>query len=167
MGERIKRVIVTGLGTGYLPGAPGTWGSVAVCLVCLATIWGSAGRAVCVTGTMIALAALCTAACVALGRFTEQAFGRKDPSQCTIDEWAGQAVALIALPLGAATGERLLAVGAGLAAFRFFDILKPPPVRQLERLPRGWGVAADDLMAGLLANVVVQVAMRVVWPIGG
>ena len=67
-----------------------------------------------------------------------------------IDEVAGQAIALIAVPL-----DWKYAI-ASLILFRAFDIIKPPPVRQLERLPDGTGIMMDDVAAGILALIVVQ-----------
>jgi len=155
--------MVTGLGTGYLPVAPGTWGSAAACVVFLAAA-ALTGGGIVLSAVMLAVAVVASVACVAMGRQTEQAFGGKDPSQCTIDEWAGQAVALLLLPLPAGMAVwRGAAVVAAVAfvAFRIFDIVKPPPARALEKLPLGWGVLVDDLIAGLYANVVAQVALRV------
>jgi phosphatidylglycerophosphatase A len=159
-GEAIRKLIVTGLGTGYLPVAPGTWGSAAACAVFLAAAWGAAGRQAWVSGTMALLAVAATIGCAALGRFAESAFGRKDPSQCTLDEWAGQALALCLLPLEGGWRTWLIAAGVAFAAFRAFDILKPPPVHRAQRLPHGWGIVADDLLAGLYANVVAQLVLR-------
>lgn len=161
----LAKLIVTGLGAGYMPFAPGTWGSLAVCLIYLALAARTGGRQHCLTGTMLILVVLATVGCVALGRFMVAAFGRKDPSQCTLDEWAGQALALVMLPLGAWPWGWLLPVATAFLAFRFFDILKPTPCRRLERLPLGWGVVADDLMAGAYAAALVQVLFRVVMPI--
>ncbi|HUT02182.1 MAG TPA: phosphatidylglycerophosphatase A [Phycisphaerae bacterium] len=159
----LARLIVTGFGTGYLPVAPGTWGSAAVCGIFLAVAWVTRGRQHCVTGTMALLAVAATITCGRLGRFCESAFGRKDPRQCTLDEWAGQALALCFLPLGPTGRGWLAAAGVAFVAFRVFDIVKPPPVRQLERLPHGWGIVADDLAAGLYANLVAQLVLRFAW----
>jgi phosphatidylglycerophosphatase A len=71
--------------------------------------------------------------------------GIKDPQFVVIDEVAGQLVALIAVPL---TWKSFL---AGFILFRAFDIVKPPPVRQLEALPEGTGIVLDDVAAGLYA----------------
>jgi phosphatidylglycerophosphatase A len=161
------RWLVTGLGTGYLPGAPGTWGSLppAVLFGVLATVGASALP---LALGMAGLAVACTLACGALGRQAEAYFGRKDPRPVTLDEWAGQAAALVGIPtavpgLVPAAGA---AVAAGIAfvCFRAFDIFKPPPARQLEKLPHGWGVAADDLAAGLYANFIAQLVLR--WGLG-
>lgn len=158
-----RKAIVTGLGTGYLPIAPGTWGSAVVCLIFLAVAFGSGGRTVCTTGTMLVLAVATSVACVALGRFTETAFGRKDPGQCNIDEWAGQAIALVFLPLRSSLEDwqtYLVVVAGSFVAFRFFDIVKPPPARQIEKAPAGWGILLDDLVAGLYANILCQIVFR-------
>ena len=156
----MRRMIVTGLGTGYLPIAPGTWGSGAVCLICFGVLWLSNGNQVYTTGIMAGLAVLAAIGCVALGSFAEEAFARKDPRPCTIDEWAGQALALCALPFGTTWAEWLICLGIAFFAFRFFDVTKLAPARQAERLPHGWGILADDLVAGVYANLLTQVALR-------
>ena len=81
--------------------------------------------------------------------------GAKDPSFVVIDEVAGQAISLLAAP---AFGWKYAI--AAFILFRAFDIVKPPPVRQLERLPRGWGIMMDDVAAGILACVLLQIAAR-------
>lgn len=80
--------------------------------------------------------------------------GKKDPSEVVIDEVAGQAIALI----GAPAGWKWALVGFIL--FRAFDIVKPFPVRQLESLRGGWGVMMDDVMAGVFAALMLQMAVR-------
>jgi len=84
----------------------------------------------------------------------ERASGRKDPNHIVIDEVAGQLVTLIACPL---MWQPLL---AGFILFRGFDILKPPPVRMLERLPEGTGIVVDDLGAGIYAFIVLQLLLH-------
>jgi len=165
---KLGRAIVTGLGTGYLPGAPGTWGSaVAAGLLWLAAA-GFQWRALPVAICAAALAATAALLCGLLGGAAERHWGRPDPGAVTLDEWAGQAVALIGVPLAvpnlAPAAGAAVAVGIAFVAFRTFDIVKPPPVRQLERLPGGWGIAADDLAAGAYANLVAQVVLR--WRLG-
>jgi phosphatidylglycerophosphatase A len=89
-------------------------------------------------------------AATAVARFS----GKKDPQWVVIDETAGQLIALIGVPLA---WKSFL---AGLILFRFFDILKPPPVRQLERLPEGVGIVIDDVAAGLYALLVMHLLLR-------
>jgi phosphatidylglycerophosphatase A len=83
-----------------------------------------------------------------------RASGSKDPQFVVIDEVAGQLIALIAVPLAWKTFL------AGFILFRVFDILKPPPVRQLERLPEGTGIVLDDVAAGIYALIVMQLLLH-------
>lgn len=73
-----------------------------------------------------------------------------DPRQVVIDEGVGFLFAVAFLPPSAGT------VIAGVFVFRAFDIVKPPPARQLEALPGGWGIVADDVIAGLYSNAVIR-----------
>ena len=140
--------------------APGTWGSAAVAAIYLLVAWGSGSRQVCLTGTMAAIAVAFSVICLALGRFAEETFGRKDPSQVSADEWAGQAVALMLLPVGRGPADLWLAVGVAFVAFRVMDIIKPPPANGLQRLKGGLGILIDDLVAGVYANVLAQLVLR-------
>jgi phosphatidylglycerophosphatase A len=79
-----------------------------------------------------------------------------------LDEFAGQWIALIALPM--MNWQQAFAVcAAQFFLFRLFDILKPPPASWLERLPAGWGIVADDLAAGIYANIIGQLIFRWLW----
>ena len=101
--------------------------------------------------------AACVVAAVGVwisGLYQERA-GGKDPSEVVIDEAAGFLVTMAWVPVTAAT------VSAGFILFRLFDIFKPYPIRRIERLPGGWGVVADDLMAGLYALVCLRVLVAV------
>lgn len=159
MNRTLGKLLVTGLGTGYLPLMPGTWGSLAIAgaylLLCRATGGSMLWVSVAMGGVLVAS----SIACVGLGPFAERAFGRKDPSRCSVDEFAGQALAYLALPVGSLAMDWWIGAGVGLLYFRVFDVVKPPPARRLERLPHGWGVLADDLMAGLYANVAAQISL--------
>ena len=83
-----------------------------------------------------------------------RASAAKDPQFVVIDEVAGQLIALIAAPV---TWKSLL---AGFILFRGFDIIKPPPVRQLEHLPEGSGIVLDDVAAGLYALAIMQLLLH-------
>ncbi|HYM01104.1 MAG TPA: phosphatidylglycerophosphatase A [Blastocatellia bacterium] len=80
---------------------------------------------------------------------------QKDPSRAVIDEVSGQMISLT--PLLFASGW--IAILAGFVLFRLFDIWKPYPIRKLERLPNGWGVMMDDVLAGVYAAVLVWVGL--------
>ena len=166
-------MIVTALGTGYLPIAPGTWSSALVCTIFLGVYLLCGSCALCPDVFLIVLVVVSSIFCIVLGDFTERTYGRKDPSQCTIDEVAGQSVALLALPVGTTlpgglamgdtiphTASLIVAIGVSFLAFRAFDILKPPPARQLERVKSGTGVLLDDLVAGVYANAICQLLLR-------
>lgn len=96
--------------------------------------------------------------------YTEQALGQKDPSVVVIDELVGQWLTLLPLSLGFSHGfpgpclasANLILLGLGFCLFRLFDIWKPGPVHAAENwLPGGWGIMLDDVVAGLLALLVL------------
>ena len=93
-------------------------------------------------------------ACIIIGTFASAHYtdmtGRDDPSEVIIDEVAGQWSVLIYIPFG--TPNMLIWAATGFILFRFFDILKPPPVSTAEVLPGGFGIMADDIVAGALAG---------------
>jgi phosphatidylglycerophosphatase A len=127
---------------------PGTWGSVATALVWALIAWQipSSYR----TFVSILVSVLLIAIGIPAATAVARAAGKKDPQWVVIDEAAGQLIALIAVPLA---WKSFL---AGLILFRVFDIVKPPPVRQLERLPEGTGIVMDDVAAGLYALGIVH-----------
>ena len=97
--------------------------------------------------------------CVIFSPAVINAIGKNDPCEIVADEFAGQAVtflAIAALP----QGRFYIVAILGFILFRVFDILKPPPIRKLEKLPKGWGILADDLLAGLYAAVILQICVR-------
>jgi phosphatidylglycerophosphatase A len=83
-----------------------------------------------------------------------RATGLKDPQFVVIDEVAGQLITLIAVPI---SWKSLL---LGFILFRGFDIVKPPPVRQLEHLPEGIGIVLDDVGAGIYALAIMQIVLH-------
>ena len=137
--HRMSTMIATVGGVGQLP-APGTWGSfVGLCLGVLVldyftTLW----RGIILVGMFLLSVFVCTRA--------EQNLGRHDPSEIILDEvWA-----MVAIVVGLAEIARVpRLVFWSFVAFRFFDIVKPPPLRSLARLPAGWGIMADDAGAAV------------------
>jgi phosphatidylglycerophosphatase A len=106
------------------------------------------------TPVICALAILITLIGIPAATRVARSSGKKDPQFVVIDEVAGQLIALIAAPLAWKTFL------AGFILFRAFDIVKPPPVRQLERLPEGMGIVLDDVAAGLYAFVGMQLLLH-------
>ena len=154
----VRLALLTVLGLGYLKPAPGTWGSAAAIVIVLGVLAGGAGNAV-VNTVLLATIVVFSASCIVDGRWAEQHFGSKDPSRVVADETAGQSLALLFLPWSAgpdAWPRNLMLAGTAFVAFRFFDILKPPPIRQVQRAGGGWGILVDDLLAGVAALGVTQ-----------
>jgi phosphatidylglycerophosphatase A len=143
---RAALIIATALGAGYAPQAPGTFGSavgLVLWFVLPSVLWVQA----------VAIALVCVAG-VWSGTVAEQHFNRRDPGQVVVDEVAGMMVTLLLNPVSG--------IGWLVAAFLLFravDIFKPFPVNVLERLPGGAGIMADDVMAGVYANLALRVAV--------
>lgn len=158
----LKKILITGLGTGYLPVAPGTWGSAGAAIVYVLAVLLTGGAAWPVNLVLAGIVLVFSIICVALGGFAEQVFGKKDPGQATADEWAGQALTYILLPLPRPHDLLGLAIvaGTGFILFRVMDIVKPPPANQIQALPKGWGILLDDLVAGVYANIAAQLILR-------
>lgn len=134
---------------GHAPVAPGTFGSAAGLLL----FW--AVRASGSLAVELAVVLAVTAVGVAAATRAESVTGRHDPGLIVIDETAGMLVTLAAVPVG------LGGAAAGFLAFRLFDIVKPFPARRAERLPGGWGVMADDLVAGVYAQALLRLLLWV------
>ena len=142
--------IGTFFGAGLLKPGPGTYGSIAAVLLWYAAahILHPAPFALAVGPTIAAIFA--TLIGIPAATIVANESGREDPGHVVIDEVAGQLIALIALP---ADWQH---AALSLILFRLFDIFKPPPIRQLERLPAGTGIMLDDVAAGLFALAVAQ-----------
>lgn len=135
----------TFFGIGYIWPAPGTWASLVTTVILF-----FAAPHITQPAVWIAAAVLLYIAGVPAARRCAEHFQKEDPRHCVIDEVVGQIIALLLLPR--TIGFYL----AGFLLFRFFDILKPPPVRQSERLPHGFGIMSDDVLAGLYAFLVLR-----------
>ena len=130
---------------GHLRPAPGTSGS----LVAVISGYVIAGFG---TGWLLLASALVSVVGIIAADHYGQATGRKDPGEVIIDEVAGQWLALCAAP------HDMVWFFAGFILFRFFDILKPGPVRWAEKWPGGVGVMADDIIAGMLTALSLWLA---------
>jgi phosphatidylglycerophosphatase A len=144
--------LATFFGVGYLRPAPGTWGSLAGLLLWLAAAHGLHPSPMHLAlGTAVAAMFLLLAGIPASSLVAREA-ATDDPGFVVADEVVGQWVALIAA--GIRPWEWLLAV----LLFRIFDILKPPPARQFDRMHSGFGIMMDDVAAGMYAMAIVWLA---------
>lgn len=145
-------LLATFFGSGKLKPGPGTWGSLAAL-----GLWSAIAPfipAVWRTPAALFGAAVTLAVGIPAATRVERAMGKEDPSCVVIDEVSGQMLALVAAPLH---WKSLL---AAFILFRAFDILKPSPVRYLERIPGGAGIMLDDIGAGLYAFGVMQLLLH-------
>lgn len=160
---------ITVFGLGYMRPASGTWGSLPPVLIAgtlIAAGLGPIDHPILYHAVLAVNLLTFSAACILQGDHAEARFGEKDPGQVVADETAGQCLPLMALPAGAlSTGSHAaLTLLAAFLAFRFFDILKPPPANGLQRVPGGWGILLDDLVAGVYAMLAVQTLTRGLLP---
>jgi phosphatidylglycerophosphatase A len=139
--------IATALGIGYVPVAPGTFGSAAGLILWMVL----PGSALVQAAAIVALFILGSIA----GNVAEQHFRRTDPRQVVIDEVMGMLITLFLNPVG------LKGAFVGFLFFRATDVVKPYPSNRLERLPGGIGVMADDAMAAIYANVALRAALLI------
>jgi phosphatidylglycerophosphatase A len=138
--------LATGLGAGFSPIAPGTAGSaLGLLLFWPLSLASPAWQAV-------ATAALFLAGTAAAAHVARRV-GAHDPGIVVVDEVVGMWVTMLSLPLTPA------AAAAGFLLFRVLDVVKPFPARRLEALPGGWGIMADDVMAGAYAHLVLRAAL--------
>jgi phosphatidylglycerophosphatase A len=155
--------LITTFGLGHMRPASGTWGSMPPVAVALLLMLAGAGprdgvNAIVYFATLtLILVAFCWA-CIAHGDRAEARFGEKDPSEVVADETAGMCIPLLAIPAsGLETWPKaLFTLALCFVAFRIMDIIKPPPARGLQRIPGGWGILIDDLVAGLYAAILVN-----------
>lgn len=146
------KVVATFFGVGRLRPAPGTWGSLATALLWWLIAWHL--PAALRVPLILLLIVLAVAIGIPAATLEARSCGRKDPSHVVIDEVAGQLLTLVGCPI---VWQGLF---AGFILFRVFDILKPPPIRQLERLPEGTGIVVDDVGAGIYALIVLQLLLH-------
>jgi len=145
-------LVASAFGIGRLWPAPGTWGSLAAVLIW----WGLSPMIPprLQPGALVSLIAIAVVLGVPAATRVSRATGVTDPQHVVIDELAGQWTTLLLAPV---SWKTLL---TGFILFRGFDILKPPPVRQLERLRAGFGIVADDLGAGVYALIGMQLLLH-------
>lgn len=164
-------LVVTTFGVGYLPLAPGTWGSMVGVLIYLAAGWFEASLGINLLEkgwnleqisawvhavNLIVFVIFCLLGIWAANRATKL-FKNKDPQQAVVDEVIGQLIVFLFIPFGLHWGFTL----AGFLLFRLFDIWKPYPIDSLQNLPAGIGVCADDILAGIYGGVCLTLIYAV------
>ena len=163
---------LTTWGVGYLPAAPGTFGSAVGVAIYLAVSivnaqwrleWAgqlglnsAAADAFSAAAVSVLLVILCLAGIYAAGRSCEL-FGNTDPSHAVVDEVIGQLITFVFVPFTIGWPFVL----AGFLLFRLFDIWKPYPIDDLQGLPAGIGICADDILAGVYAGIVLAIAWAI------
>lgn len=145
----IKSILSCG-GIGHLPMMPGTYASAFMAGIYLLIGYNfewavslSIVSAIIIAGVVM---------CVLLGKPAERIYGQKDPPQVVLDEVVGYSVAVLGVP-----GDFLVVAVIGFVLFRLFDIWKPLWIGKIAALPGGWGIVSDDVLAGVVANVIMQV----------
>ena len=140
----VRDALATFFGVGLFPKAPGTVSSAAAAVLYMFVLYRLSWPLY-----LLFLAALFFAGAFVSKGYAADA-GQDDPQRIVVDEAFGQFLALVLVP------ARWPPVVAAFLFFRFFDIIKPGPIRKLERLRGGWGIMADDAAAGLVAGALTQ-----------
>ena len=142
-----EKMLGSGFYTGYIPFAPGTFGSLAALI--LYTIPGFESLAV-----IVPIIIIFSFYGIFIGNKFESMYG-KDPSQCTIDEMVGMWISLLFLP------KTLFISVTAFFIWRAMDIIKPYPARQLEKLNGGLGIMIDDVVASVYSLIIVHLILRI------
>ena len=141
------KLISTSLGIGYIGKGAGTVAAVA-CSICWYLAWQH--------GYQLIPSLIITAVITLLGIWSSGVVSTiwgKDPARVVIDEVSGMCISLLFVPVS------VKYVISALILFRFFDIVKPLYIRKLEKFPGGWGIMLDDVLAGLYANILLQIIL--------
>lgn len=139
------RSFVSVFGLGYIPVAPGTFGTLGGFL-----FWYFYARHMLPLHLLILTFVLIILSCY-ISTLAEKVYNEKDSQKIVIDEFCGYLVTILF------AGKQLYVGLLGFALFRLFDIFKPWPVRNFERLPKGIGVVMDDVMAGIYAGIILWI----------
>ena len=157
----MKRLLTSCFGLGWLPVAPGSWGSLPSAII-FGLVYYLGGSGTVAIVLMVVLLIVGSVVCLKLSDAAVAATGNEDPNEVVADEVAGQALTFLAMPLvidtTPSTRQLVAIVVVGYFLFRLFDTVKPWPSYRLEELPGGWGILADDLMAGVYAGIALLIA---------
>jgi phosphatidylglycerophosphatase A len=159
----MKRLLVSCFGLGWLPVAPGTWGSLPPAIIFALTCHFSLASII-IAIAMAVLTVVGSAVCIWLAPLVIAATDSSDPREVVADEFAGQAVtflpAAFLIPDTFTLKQVWITTLIGFSLFRLFDIVKPWPIHGLQKLPSGWGILVDDLLAGIYAAICLIICVR-------
>lgn len=149
--KQLWLAIATFFYVGKIPIAPGTFGSLATMLIVffVRPYWSAPISVQMLVILIVFFVGIAAATAI------EIAYGKKDPGSCVIDEVAGQMITLLMAP------HSIIVYIAGFFIFRFFDIVKPYPIRELEKIPQGLGIMVDDVGAGMYSLLLLQLALYI------
>ncbi len=149
------KLLATSFGVGFLPVAPGTWGALLAIILWLPLyLWASPAMTFWITLT----AAIAYTIAGTWASSESEKYWGKDPVAACADETVGQWISLLPLiPMSSPDSSPWWMIAVSLALFRFFDIVKPLGIRSMERLPRGYGMMADDILAGIYSVIIILI----------
>jgi phosphatidylglycerophosphatase A len=148
---QLYKVLATGFGIGYIRKGGGSVAAAVCCLVWY-LLFSQGYNSYVIAGVLIVI----TAIGIWVSNGVETEWG-VDSNRVVIDEIAGMGITLIFIPVN------IPFVFTGFVLFRFFDIVKPLFIKRLEALPGGWGVMLDDVVAGIYANILLQIILYFRW----
>ena len=142
MNEKLITFLATGFGSGFAPFAPGTAGTLVGVLICLLFLPLPLIMRLPAVFALLALS-------VYIAGQAEKIYQKKDDQRIVIDEIIGFQITMLPAEIN------IINICVGFFLFRIFDILKPFPIKNLQGLPGGWGIVADDVVAGIYAGMVM------------
>lgn len=157
---KIKKLILSCFGVGFLPLAPGTFASL-LPLAAFLLFRYFCEDIVAIIFLVLAMI-ISSVLCLMFAGQAEKLEGKKDPGWIVIDEFAGQSIALLPAALLSGRGKVVASAVAAFMLFRFLDILKPPPIHEMQQIDGGLGILIDDLVAGIMAGTVVCIMIFLV-----
>lgn len=168
LGDRLRLLALTAGGLGLMKPASGTWGSTPPPAI-VGVILLAGGSIAWARYAVIAMMIAASVACVLFTAWGERRWGKKDAGQIVADEVAGMCIPLLIVP--AVFEPRspegfmrlVIVLAASFLLFRLFDIAKLQPADAAQKLPHGWGVLVDDLVAGLYATIALAILLRLFW----
>jgi phosphatidylglycerophosphatase A len=159
--DQLALIIATGFGVGFIPFAPGTFGSILGLLIAYFLMSVFSSDLILLQNSIIIVSSILTGLGIWAATRAEKIFAQKDAGQIVLDEVCGQLISFIFFaPYLRRLGGQWVWWGiAGFILFRALDILKPYPLRELEQVRGGLGVMLDDVIAGIYAAIVLSLAL--------